>query len=67
MAKNSEKICGSFLPFVIENEKILQIKIMHNAKFKMYNNDKWFNLPCTENEIVQIFGKPDRIHEWFRG
>ena len=59
-------ICGSFLSFVIEDEKIVQIKIMHSAKLKMHNEDKWHSLPCTENEIVEIFGKPDRIYEWFR-
>lgn len=58
--------CGSYLSFVIVGNKILQIKITHNARFRMIHTDKWYNLPCTESELIEAFGEPDKTYEWFR-
>lgn len=65
--KSAKKVfCGPFLAFVTEGDEILQIKIMHSGRFRLNGTEKWFSLPCTEGELVEIFGRPDRTYEWFR-
>ena|GEM_PF-6866367 len=61
-----EVYCGPYLSFVVDEEKILQVAIMHKGRFKMHGTEKWYELPCSEDEIIEVFGKPDRTFEWFR-
>lgn len=59
-------LCGSYLSFVIEKDKVLQIKISNGGKFRVNGTEHWFELPCSENAIVEVFGNPERTFEWFR-
>ncbi len=58
--------CGPFLSFVVSRNKILQISIMRKGKFRLRGTQKWYKLPCQENDLVEVFGKPTKTYEWFR-
>ena len=59
-------MCGPYLSFVVDGDRILQILIVHKGKLRISGTEKWYKIPCTEDEIIEIFGEPDRTYEWFR-
>lgn len=58
--------CGPYLSFVVSNNKILQIIIVHKGKIRRSGNSKWYELPLKEKDIIELFGKPEKTYEWFR-
>lgn len=58
--------CSNFIKFVINDNRICQIKLMHQVEFRPIGARKWYSLPCKESDIIEVFGEPDKFYEWFR-
>ena len=56
---------GSAMFFIASN-RIVQIMLVHSGQFQVVGDENWHSLPCTENDIMSVLGKPDKIYEWFR-
>ena len=52
--------------FVVQSNRVVHIGVGHTGWFQQIGSESWRALPCTETDLRTVFGKPDRVYEWFR-
>jgi hypothetical protein len=63
---NTEVYRAGSLNYAVTSNRVIQIMLVHSGKFRLVGETSWHHLPCTEEDIQQVFGSPDHIYEWFR-
>jgi hypothetical protein len=63
-AGTEEYRAGSVV-YVVTSNCVLHIMLVHSGEFQKVGEDRWHSLPCTEQDIREVFGSPDRITSGF--